>query len=345
MHRQLYQYHDVIGLHFVPGIKARVPHEGGGYLVRTNDTGFRSNFPFEEKAKDGVRRILLFGDSFTAGEGVSNGQRYGDYLSEMIPHLEVYNFGLPATGTDQHYLVYKEFASKIECNLVIIGIFVENIRRVASHYRHFQNERGEMVLYEKPYFTLEGDDLSLHGVPPAKNPVDESALPSERAKCIFTGVRFPCMKKLYNRLLRHPRLNKVLVKSGMKDMMLKLVRYQPLPEYNNNKNEAWLTMRAIIRHWISECRQPVIVLPIPFSHYISSISNPAVYQRRFHEAVEGTSGVLLDPLPGLRKHSKGEISTYYYANDGHLTKAGHKALAEAMLSMVSDLLNQEERNY
>ena len=78
--RQLYEYHPIIGFRFVPGLKARVSHEGGGYLVRTNETGFRSNYEFASERNGAARRILLFGDSFTAGEGVSNGQRYSDFL-------------------------------------------------------------------------------------------------------------------------------------------------------------------------------------------------------------------------------------------------------------------------
>src|SRR5215471_19528710 len=102
--RQIYEYHPTIGLRFVPQLKARVPHEGGGYLVRTNGTGFRSDTEFKKPRSGDTRRILLFGDSFTAGEGVSNGQRYSDFLERLEPGLEVYNFGLPATGLDQHHL-------------------------------------------------------------------------------------------------------------------------------------------------------------------------------------------------------------------------------------------------
>ena len=42
MSRQLFQYHPTVGYHFVPGLKARVEHEAGGYLMRTNrDCSFK----------------------------------------------------------------------------------------------------------------------------------------------------------------------------------------------------------------------------------------------------------------------------------------------------------------
>jgi len=159
--RQIYEHHPVIGFRFIPETRARIPHEGGGYLVRTNETGFRCDHPFERRRKAGTRRILLFGDSFTASEGVSNGYRYGDYLEKLVPGLEVYNYGLPATGLDQHYLIYQEYAQNIDHDLLMIAVFVDNIRRVGSRYRYFLNDRSERVLYAKPYYVLRDGQLLL----------------------------------------------------------------------------------------------------------------------------------------------------------------------------------------
>src|ERR1035441_4062657 len=104
--RQIFQYHPVIGYHYIPALRARVLHEVGGYMVRTNATGFRSRHEFLEVKHPGAKRILLFGDSFTAGDGVSNNNRYSDLLETLVPGLEVFNYGIPGTGTDQQYLAY-----------------------------------------------------------------------------------------------------------------------------------------------------------------------------------------------------------------------------------------------
>ena len=99
--RQLYEYHHAIGYRFIPGLKARVPHEGGGFLVAVNSSGFRCRHEFDKDPVADGRRLLLFGDSFTAGDAVSNKQRYGDLLEDRLPGLQVYNYGLPGSGTDQ----------------------------------------------------------------------------------------------------------------------------------------------------------------------------------------------------------------------------------------------------
>ena len=336
--RQIYEYQPVVGFRFVPQTRARVPHEGGGYLVRTNASGFRCDHSFERQRKAGTRRILLFGDSFTAGEGVSNGQRYGDRLEQLIAGIEVYNFGLPATGLDQHYLVYREYAQNIEHDLLVIAVFVENIRRVGSRYRYFLNEQGERVLYAKPYYTLHDGPLELHGVPPPKRPVDPAALSGTDRGYISAVERFPRLKRLFHRLKRQPWFDDLAIKSGLKDRLLAIAGYQPIKEYENPANEAWLVMRALIDTWIRNHPKPVVLMPIPLHHYVYGLSNPRAYQARLRSAAEAAGGAFFDPLPALAKPSLEERHSYYFPVDGHLTKAGHQALAGAMAPCISALL-------
>src|SRR5262245_32188993 len=94
-----FRYDPDVGFTFLPNLKIRVPHETGGYLVRTNSLGFRDHRN-PTVSTNGQRRVFIFGDSFTAGDGVSNGKRFSDELERFLPGVEFYNFGLPGTGTD-----------------------------------------------------------------------------------------------------------------------------------------------------------------------------------------------------------------------------------------------------
>ena len=105
-HRRIFCYNKNIGHLFVPNINARIIHESGGYYVRTNSLGFRSNNEFKEK-KGNKPRILFFGDSNTAADGVSNNERFSDLVAKYF-NSEVYNFALSGSGTDQQYLIWKE---------------------------------------------------------------------------------------------------------------------------------------------------------------------------------------------------------------------------------------------
>lgn len=336
--RQLYEYHPRIGFRFVPGLKARVPHEGGGYLVRTNETGFRSDRPFVAAKSSGKRRVLLFGDSFTAGEGVSNGQRYGDFCEKLAPGLEVYNYGLPATGPDQHYLIYQEYARDIEHDLLVIGIFVENIRRVGSRYRYFMNDKGELALYAKPYYTLEAGVLQLHGVPPPKRPVDAAALAAEERGFVLQHSRYPRLKAAYERLRRHPRFEQLVVRSGIKERALRWMRYQPIPEYDDPAHPSWTVMQAVLQAWIRQSPRPAVVMPIPLHHYVLGLASPDSYQERLRTAAKAAGGIYFDPLPALLSLPLEKRRALYFPHDGHLTRAGHEALAEALAPFLAKQL-------
>lgn len=338
--RQTLEYHPVIGFRFVPDIKARVPHEGGGYLLRTNSTGFRSDRPFTLERSAGTRRILLFGDSFTAGEGVSNGQRYSDHLERLIPNLEVFNYGLPATGLDQHYLIYQEYARQVEHDLLVIAVFVENVHRVGSRYRYFTDDEGQRVLYAKPYFTLTGGQLELHGVPPPKRPLDPADISAQDSKYIFTlGGKSPGLKSVLQRMRRHRRFESLVVDSGLMDFAMKMLRYQPIKDYGEPENASWLVMQALIAKWIGDHPRPVVLMPIPLHHYVYGISSPRAYQAGLRSATEAAGGTFVDPLPVLVQRPIAERKSLYFRNDHHLTKAGHEAVATAVAPALAALLS------
>lgn len=336
--RQIYEYHPVIGFRFIPDAKIRLPHEGGGYLVRTNAQGFRSDRSFEEHRAPGSRRILLFGDSFTAGEGVSNGHRYSDFLEQALPGVEIYNFGLPATGLDQHYLIYKEFARSIEHDLLAIAVYVENVRRVGSRFRHFADENGRLVLYAKPYFTLESGRLALHGVPPPKLPLEESALTDEQRSFVFRRERFPRLKSMFKRLRADPRFDALVVRSGLKDRMLRLAGYQPIKEYDDPRNPSWVVMRALIQEWIRGHPRPVVLFPIPLHHHVYGLASPRSYQTRLREAATEAGGEFVDPLAGLQAFPAADQRRMFFPHDTHLTRFGHEAIAKVLAPMLARTL-------
>ena len=72
MSRSILQYDPVIGHTFIRGLRTRVWHESGGFLMRVNEAGFRSEHEFVREKAPGTFRVLLFGHSFPAGHGVSN---------------------------------------------------------------------------------------------------------------------------------------------------------------------------------------------------------------------------------------------------------------------------------
>ena len=320
--RQLFEYHPTVAYRFIPGLRLRVEHEAGGYLVRTNNSGFRCDREFVAPKTAGKRRVLVFGDSITAGDAVSNPKRYTDALERLIPDLEVYNFGLPGTGTDQQYLVWREFARSIEADAVVLTVPFENIRRVNSRSRQFIDDQGVHRVHAKPYFELDGRALTLRGVPVPRDPLrTEEAEPAGVAK---TG-RFRPLRDLVNKL-------------GLRDAAQKLTGYQPLPEYDDPRGQEWTLMKAVLLEWIRQIPQPVLLVPFPVFQYIEETADPAACVARFREVAREAGCHLHDVLPDLQRYSPEERRAFRFPTDIHPTQSGHEAVARSVAPVLQGLL-------
>jgi len=340
MIRQLFKYDPIVGYRYIPGLKARIPHEGGGYLIRVNDSGFRCNHDFRAKKNKKYRRIILFGNSYTAGDGVSNGDRFGDLLEKKIKNLEIYNFGLPGTGLDQHYLIYKEISMNIKYDMLMIALFVDNIRRVASHSRYFYDEKGKTACYEKPYYELIDGKLFSRNIPPRKETIRESDLSKEERNYIDKGPPIPIfIHKFISRLTSLSIFKRIFLTSGFKDQLQNIIHYQPVPEYNDRSNPAWQLMRAILKEWIINQKKQVLLMPIPFYHHVMNMSDATKYQSRMQEIAFETGCILHDPLPNLMNYPKKERRRFYFEKDGHLTPNGHKAITKSLIPVIQSLLD------
>ena len=212
--RDIFRYDPDVGYAFIPNLQLRVPHDNGGYLIRTNAQGFRSERDFSSSLPGkGKKRILLFGDSFTVGEGVSNKFRYSDRLETMIDGVEVFNYGFPGTGTDQQLIINEKFAQDVPADLVIIAVLVENIRRVLAHFRPFHDRQGRIWMKPKPYFTIgEKGQLKRHHQPvPNTVSQDELLLKDTNART-DSGGKYPLIRKIIGAL-------------GFKEKVQNLLRY------------------------------------------------------------------------------------------------------------------------
>lgn len=327
MEIQLFQHHPVIGYTFIPNLKIRIDHEGGGYLLRTNAAGFRSEAEFVKEKPPGKFRVLLFGDSFTAGDAVSNKSRFSDVLESLFPNVEVYNFALPGTGTDQHYLVWREIANEFEHDLVIVAAQVENIRRVAARHRLAITAAGDQVFFSKPYFELQNGELDLKGIPVSKEAISPEDLAESEREFVDQGGRMLWLRSLVNKM-----------GGPVKDLAQRVSGYQPLPEYDDPEREEWKLMKAILKKWIDEISTPVIVMPIPLYQYVEETASPDAYRARFAELADWPHVTLHDPLPDYYAVAKAERRAFRFETDIHPTPAHHRLLAESLEKAVRPFL-------
>src|SRR5271156_2593231 len=181
-HRMTIQYDPDVGHRYTPNLRARIPGDDGGYFVVTNSLGFRSDHEFERAASPHPR-ILMFGDSYTAGDDVSNADRYSDQLG-LILGAEVQNYGVPGSGTDQHLLIYEKFARDVEADLVMICVQIDSFHRTqVPHRPNPDRVTGNQIRVPKPYFEFQNGELVLHHVPvPRERPIDQGQMDLEAGK-------------------------------------------------------------------------------------------------------------------------------------------------------------------
>lgn len=317
------RYHEIFGQSFVPNLRTHVPHERGYYAVVTNSMGIRSSREYDLHRPAGMRRILVFGDSFTAADGVNNEERFTDIMEKTEKSLEVINFGLPGSGTDQQLLMCEHFGHRFAGDVLLLCILVENINRIASGYRPvIEGSTGHVVAVPKPYFTLEDGELHLHHVPvPRERPSLSEAGKEILANTDFSG-KFPKLRDFVNKHF-----------FPLKSTLIKLVRFNPYPQYSSSQHPSWKLMRALLQRYVNKAKtREVVIVPLPTYHYIEGLSKP-IYWKRFEEfGREHPNAHIINVLPYFQKLKPAERRNCRFKRDIHYTPLAHRVVANALIN-------------
>src|SRR3954468_24325357 len=73
--------------------------------------------------------IVFFGDSFVWGYDAEQNERFTEILRAKMPHERIVNAGVTAYGTDQEYLLLRRLWPRIQPNVVVLMICVDNDRK------------------------------------------------------------------------------------------------------------------------------------------------------------------------------------------------------------------------
>lgn len=118
-----------------PFYESRVQAEEFSYWIRTNSRGIRS--PEIPLAKSpGTRRLILLGDSFVEGAGVSDDQRWSDLLAARLGRrsgcsVEIVNCGQGGTGPAAHLRTLLDACAAYQPDAVLIGVFPNDVSDTA----------------------------------------------------------------------------------------------------------------------------------------------------------------------------------------------------------------------
>lgn len=113
----------------------------------------------------GVRRILLAGDSYTHGDEVAWPETWAAKLETQLgAGFEVWNGAVPGYGTDQAVMRMQRLAPKVAPDLVILGIYWQDLLRNLTLFRVVKHPFTQLP-WSKPRFVLDGPALRLVNSP------------------------------------------------------------------------------------------------------------------------------------------------------------------------------------
>jgi lysophospholipase L1-like esterase len=151
-------YDEELGWRGVPG--ASMVHSGPEWRVevKLNGKGFRSKVDEYAKAP-GRRRIVVLGDSYALGYGVSEEAGFASRLDRMLgDEVEVVDLGMSGYSTDQEFLLLEREGVRYDPDLVIVALYLND---VYDNLLRYYNE-----WYGKPRFVIDREgELRLTGVP------------------------------------------------------------------------------------------------------------------------------------------------------------------------------------
>lgn len=328
-----YVAHDPrIGYLYVPNSKMTLPVPGGGtYTIAINAAGIRSNREYSKAKPPCVKqRIIVLGDSFTAGQYVSNEHRFTEHLERRLPGTEVINFGLEGTGTDQQLLIYEHIASQYEHDLVILLPFLQNIRRNLVDAREgYDPKTLQKIYFRKPRFKLVDGKLELTGVPVPDKQLAAGEAGTEgttAAANVATDTEHSLVNSVKFAIRNAPGVKQ------LKGLVSRVKPHEPFPEYADPNSEGWRLQAAIVKrlHDVASPR-PVVVVPIFYASYVM-YKKAKNYLDRFNElaASMGPTMHVIDVQPHFARQGEEAVRCFLEPHDSHFSSHGNLVLAEAL---------------
>ena len=336
-HRMVIQYHPQIGHLYVPNLNARIPHELGGYYVRTNSSGFRSDTEFVKK-RSASPRILFFGDSVTAGDGCDNNRRFAELVGDALD-AEIYNYGLSGSGTDQQLLIYEHFARDVEADLIVLCVSVENIERIKVAFREtIDRTTRQHFLVPKPYFVLEDGKLVPKHVPvPLTRPTPEELDTDLYAAMIHHPWRHLLKLRALYRTAAKLSPVRSLVSRHFPDLRSQILRasgFQPHSDYQSPDSRGWILMKSIIQRFQEQASPtPVLIVPLPtFFFYYDEVK--PIYQALYETLASDRLHVVNATRPLLKLPRSQRRDLCFPRDKTHFSPNGHREVARIIVEEI-----------
>jgi len=301
--------------------------------IRTNSLGLREDF---ELPAGGRVDVGFLGDSFTFGHGVNAGQRFSDVVRAGLRNAVVVSFGYADGFTTPHYYLYLKERPALIPRVAVVALFLGNdLSGDMMESELIPGEDGDLVRVEARY--REPDALGRL-VTRDRNPVNRML------RRTWTGCYLLYLDRQLGLNLEPLRPDRAIPLYGWVRPDL------DLGKLDDTARDA-LRYVAKIRDLVRAHGGETVMLLVPPQYYIapryhSPHANDVVTVRvqtdlPLVHAIETWCSenelTCVDPISHLRRLEQARTRTYFYF-DGHLTAAGHTAVAMALLPAVTRAL-------
>ncbi len=303
--RQIIRYDQELGHTYVPNQLARLRYGNDGYFIETDERGFRNS---KDEVKSEVT-LLVLGDSFAAGDGVENHQRFSDRLQDLLD-CKVVNLAVSGYGVDQQLLVYEKYSREIDHDYVLFTPHLDDLKRnLMSAREGIDKSSGQAALIPKPYFQIVEQELILQNVPvPMERAnVENEASNDESSSLIHRAKNYVSRRVLKNQL--HPELA------------------------DPNSNE-WRLMHLLMERLVKSIGdKKLIVAPIPYYDSVTYKESP-FFLKEFEKYANSRVSIvdLATMLNGNHSLEKDEI---FLPLCGHFTPKAHDLVANSIANKLT----------
>ena len=344
----LWQYDDELGWAFRPGMEGWVtkPEDDVAVWVTINPHGWRDK-EYTFVPPPNTRRIVLLGDSFSAGIEVELQETFQEQLESKLnsrlgtPRYEVVNTGVPGYGTAQELLVYREYGRLYQPDIVLLEWFVNDVvenselnpNRSAPTFT--RDDRGQ-------YNWSSGEESDPGWLKQIKTLF--------RQRTLLYPMLVSYFHRLFPSILPTPggQLASVTTivsnEPDEKNPVLNLFR----ASLDEGYEDAWEITEELILMLRNEVEQDgacfaVVMVPFVFSDEFiaensltssdSSTSEPWDYEaptRRLGDFLTSNNILYLDLTAPITQRLSQDNGALYLEKDGHWNALGHEVVADAL---------------